>query len=198
MITFQNAAVLMSTVALLVLGPHVAVAEDAGSPDSAPSVYEAAFFARFAPQTALDMAEQLPGFSIEEMQADRRGFTGASGNVLIDGVQPTAKSLSTREILSRIPASQVLRLEVIRAGASAQAAGQVSVLNVVRLPASGTILVEARAEVTKLGRTSPAVDASWNGRIGAADLTLGAAYLQDFSRLEPASISRRAPILKWP
>lgn len=185
-----NAAALLGTVAALALGGPLASAQDAGTSESAPSVYDAAFFARFAPQTALDMAEQVPGFSIEEVQAGRRGFTGATGNVLIDGAQPTAKSLSTREILSRIPASQVLRLEVIRAGASAQAAGQATVLNVVRQPASGTVLVEVQADVTKLGRATPNLDASWTGRLGPVELTLGGAYQEFFTPLEGVRVLR--------
>ena len=72
--------------------------------------YDAAFFARFAPQNALDMVKQTPGFSLDAGQSQtRRGFSGAVGNVLIDGARPIAKSQTLSTILSSIPASQVVR-----------------------------------------------------------------------------------------
>src|ERR1700741_4572899 len=58
-------------------------------------VYEAAFYAPFAPRTALDMVKQTPGFVLanyEEASAQRRGFAGAVGNVLIDGERLSAKT----------------------------------------------------------------------------------------------------------
>src|SRR5689334_23693830 len=60
--------------------------------------YDAAFFAQFNPQNALDMVSQTPGFSLNG-GADRRGFSGAVGNLLIDGERPVAKSQSVQTIL---------------------------------------------------------------------------------------------------
>src|SRR5512145_712924 len=65
--------------------------------------YDAAFFAQYNPQTALDMVRQVPGFSLDGGD-DRRGFSGAVGNLLIDGVRPSTKSQSVDGILARIPA----------------------------------------------------------------------------------------------
>ena len=48
------------------------------------TAYDAAFFAQFNPQNALDMINQTPGFSLNGGE-DRRGFSGAVGNLLIDG-----------------------------------------------------------------------------------------------------------------
>jgi hypothetical protein len=44
---------------------------------------------------------------------DRRGFSGAVGNLLIDGVRPSTKSQGVEGILSRIPANQVVRQDKI-------------------------------------------------------------------------------------
>ena len=55
------------------------------------TIYEAAQFTRYNPQTALDMVRQIPGFSLDGGE-DRRGFSGAVGNLLIDGVRPSTKS----------------------------------------------------------------------------------------------------------
>ena len=39
-------------------------------------IYEAAAFARFAPQTASDMARQIPGFTITRASEDRGPWRG--------------------------------------------------------------------------------------------------------------------------
>lgn len=75
-------------------------------------IYEAAYFTQYAPSTALDIVQRIPGFSLDSGDADVRGFGGAAGNLVIDGARPSAKSDSLRTILSRIPASRVLRVEV--------------------------------------------------------------------------------------
>ncbi|MEL6506424.1 MAG: TonB-dependent receptor plug domain-containing protein, partial [Pseudomonadota bacterium] len=48
-------------------------------------------FARFAPRTALDMVQQIPGFVIREGASDR-GFGQADTNVLINGRRISGKS----------------------------------------------------------------------------------------------------------
>src|SRR3546814_19534698 len=42
-------------------------------------------FTRFSPRTALDMLRQVPGFTIEEQDQERRGLGQATANVLING-----------------------------------------------------------------------------------------------------------------
>jgi outer membrane receptor for ferrienterochelin and colicin len=101
---------------------------------------------RFNLQTANDIALVVPGFALEEM-TQARGLLASAGNVLVDGQRPTAKSGGLQEVLSRIPAASVLRVEVSRgAPASAEAAGQTLVVNTVRAQAvsSGTWLVQVK------------------------------------------------------
>ncbi|HET7710026.1 MAG TPA: hypothetical protein VFK50_10950 [Sphingomicrobium sp.] len=74
--------------------------------------YEAAFFAQFSPRTALDIAQRVPGFSLDLGDSNARGFAGAAGNVVINGARPSSKSDSLQTILQRIPASSVQRVEV--------------------------------------------------------------------------------------
>ncbi|MEX2494612.1 MAG: TonB-dependent receptor [Woeseia sp.] len=75
--------------------------------------YAAEFFQQYAPDTALDMIRQLPGFQIDD-GGDKRGFGGAAGNVLIDGRRPSAKQDPPSAILRRIPAAIVESIELIR------------------------------------------------------------------------------------
>ncbi|XPF94074.1 TonB-dependent receptor domain-containing protein [Colwellia sp. RE-S-Sl-9] len=103
-------------------------------------VYTTDFFDQYSPQNALEMIERLPGFSFDE-GSENRGFGGNAGNVLIDGSRPTSKSNGLSSVLQRIPAEQVLRIEIITGGVSAgEAAGQSVVANVIRanIGTSGT------------------------------------------------------------
>ncbi len=78
--------------------------------------YTAAFFAEAQPSTALDMITRLPGFSPDGGDSVR-GFAGAAGNVLINGQRPTTKTDGLEDILRRISASGVERIDLIRGGA---------------------------------------------------------------------------------
>ena len=77
--------------------------------------YESAFFGKYAPRTALDVVQRIPGFTLDlgnNGGADIRGFAGVAGNVVINGQRPTTKSEPLDAYLSRIPASRVKRVEV--------------------------------------------------------------------------------------
>lgn len=95
-----------------------AVAQTPGQTGGAEArlAYGADFFAAAQPGTALDMIGRLPGF-VFDGGGDVRGLSGAQGNVLIDGRRPASKSEDLESVIRRIPASQVLRIEVIRGGA---------------------------------------------------------------------------------
>jgi len=115
----------------------------APTPTAAPTTtratqYDASFFAPFAPRTALDIARQVPGFSLDLGDVDVRGFAGAVGNVVINGARPSSKSESLETLLSRIPASRVLRVEVGPGDLyGSDYAGKGQVLNIVLSAVSG-------------------------------------------------------------
>ncbi|MEM0986338.1 MAG: hypothetical protein AAGJ32_08835 [Pseudomonadota bacterium] len=71
-------------------------------------------FERFSPVTALDMVEQVPGFSIDRVEQSR-GLGQASSNVLINGERLSGKSNDAVAVLGRIPAERVLRIELVDA-----------------------------------------------------------------------------------
>lgn len=111
--------------------------EAVASGASARSSFNAAFFQQFAPQNAFEMVERLPGFSFDG-GSDARGFGGTAGNVLIDGARPGSKN-GLRNVLQRIPAAQVERIDVIRGGVGASdSAGQTVVANVIRIAGAST------------------------------------------------------------
>ena len=96
------------------------------------TVYTPDFFAASRPNSASEMVNRLPGFELDTGNS-ARGFAGTAGNVLIDGKRPASKSDSLSDILARIPAAQVERIEVIRGGAPGiDMQGRSVVANVVR------------------------------------------------------------------
>ena len=76
-------------------------------------VYQPSFFAAGRPDTAYDMVLLLPAFTFDPGGA-ARGYEASAGNVLIDGQRPSTKFDSLTDILKRIPASSIARVEVIR------------------------------------------------------------------------------------
>jgi hypothetical protein len=95
------------------------------------TTYRQEFFTAVRPSTALDMVKWLPGFTFEDTR-DLRGIGGVNGNVLIDGKPPTNKTDTLERILSRIPSSQIDRVEMIVGGApGVDMRGQPVVANVI-------------------------------------------------------------------
>ncbi|MEJ0099640.1 MAG: hypothetical protein WDO12_07855 [Pseudomonadota bacterium] len=107
------------------MSPVAALTQEA-APASAPTsgivpriadgkrIYVPAQFTRFAPQTAADIVQQLPGFSVTGV-SNERGLGEASQNVLINGQRITGKNNDAFTVLRRIPARAVLELQIIDA-----------------------------------------------------------------------------------
>lgn len=88
--------------------------------------YQPDFFEEFSPNTAFDMVNQVPGFSLQG-ESNNRGFSQGQGNFLVNGKRPSTKDTSAHAILNRIPASNILRIEVLKEGSS-ELAGQTGLI----------------------------------------------------------------------
>ncbi len=100
--------------------------------------YPPAFFAESRPTSAYDMVLRVPGFTFDKGAVGVRGLAGSSGNVLIDGQPPVSKNDPLDEILKRIPAGSVERVELIRGGAPGiDMEGRTILANVVRKQVAG-------------------------------------------------------------
>ena len=75
-------------------------------------IYMPVDFTRYAPKNAYDMVAQIPGFSIRDSE-DLRGLGEATGNVLFNGKRPSNKGDNMFTQLSRIPANNVTRIEIV-------------------------------------------------------------------------------------
>lgn len=98
-------------------------------PSDGSQTFPAAYFAQYNPVTAADMVSRVPGFELRDGD-DRRGFGASAGNLLINGERPSSKTLLA-DILKRIPAGSVQRIELLsgsKAGSEAQ--GQAQIVNV--------------------------------------------------------------------
>lgn len=136
-------------------------------------VYEAGQFTRFAPQTALDMVRQIPGFSITEVSGDR-GLGEASQNVLINGQRVTGKSNDAQTALGRIAVSSVIRLEIADAATFNISGIPGQVLNVVTRAENlkGNFVWKPQVRQRIPFHWSNA-EVNISGKLGKADFTLG-------------------------
>ncbi len=146
-------------------------ATQAGDSSSADVVfYDAAFFVDSRPNTAFDMVQRTPAFSFNGGDAQVRGLSGAAGNVLIDGRPNTSKTVTLQDVLSRIPAGQVVRIEIIRGGAGGvDMMGFSVVANVVRVATAESQFI---GQADARGYSQPnapdfGIRAEWSQRSGA-------------------------------
>ena len=103
------------------------------APQQAGEVYLPAEFERFAPRNALDMLQQVPGFSIRGDDGGR-GLGQASANVLVNGARISSKSTGVFDQLQQISIDRVERIEIVD-GASLSIPGlSGQVANVVTSP----------------------------------------------------------------
>ncbi|KQS04038.1 hypothetical protein ASG11_07065 [Sphingomonas sp. Leaf357] len=124
--------------------------------------YDAAYFVKYAPATALQMVERIPGFVIESVDPSVRGFGQTAGNIVINGQRPSAKGETLQTLLSRIPASRVARIEVAPGDLyGADYTGKSQVLNLI-LSAGGGLAgtVQASASRDYTGKVRPTGSAS--------------------------------------
>ncbi|MEP1231684.1 MAG: TonB-dependent receptor plug domain-containing protein, partial [Litorimonas sp.] len=76
-------------------------------------IYLPDFFITFQPRTAEDMIARVPGFTVTGNDAGGRGFGQANLNLLINGRRPSSKSSGANQILGRIPADNVVQIEIL-------------------------------------------------------------------------------------
>ncbi|OAB62931.1 hypothetical protein AY599_13335 [Leptolyngbya valderiana BDU 20041] len=140
------------------------------------TTYESDFFDPYAPVTALDMVNNLPGFNLDNGNSSSRGFGGAAGNILINGERVSAKSETPSDLLSRIPAADVERIVVIRGQVGGtDLRGQSVIADVIRRDggASGAWSLTASTPHPDT-RFLPSGSVSYSDRVGALSYTVGA------------------------
>jgi hypothetical protein len=153
---------LLSALVTITAAPTHAAQTTVQSSNGGRIAYPPSFFAAGRPDTAYDMVLLLPAFTFDP-GGEARGYEASAGNVLIDGQRPSTKFDSLTDILKRIPASSVARVEVIRGGAPGiDMQGRTIVANIVRATAVTSIVSTSDILLTKDGRLGPStkLDAS--------------------------------------
>ncbi len=129
-------------------------------------IYPRDYFDPYNPQTARDIVDRIPGFTFDPGD-DLRGFGGAAGNVLVDGARPTSKTGGIEDALTRIPANDVARVEVIRGAAgTSEATGQTVVANIIRSGAKRSASWRAAVQRNSEGVTYPAFVGALTAKLG--------------------------------
>ncbi len=166
----------ISTAAMALLAAAPSTAQTARA-----TTYDAAFFTPFAPTNALDIARRVPGFALDEGNNEIRGFAGAAGNVVFNGARPSSKSESLATLLSRIPASRVVRVELAPGDLfGSEYAGKSQVLNIILSVDSGidgTITASATRYFT--GHIVPNLSGSLSIKRGNHNFTVSAGTGRD-------------------
>ncbi len=156
--------------------PQPAVAQQAIVPEiiDGVRVFTPEDFARFTPRTALDMVQQIPGFTISEAD-DRRGLGQATDNVLLNGKRISGKTNDAITALSRISAENVIRIEVLE-GATLDIPGLAG--QVVNVESANSESISGRFEWRpqfRLRRVSPNLfpgEISVSGQVSNFDYTV--------------------------
>ena len=181
---------LLASAALTALAPTTSAIGQPAAPAAAPAakdgrktVYDAAFFAQYAPRSAYDIVQRVPGFTLDlgatqtqQGSVDVRGFAGTAGNVVINGARPSTKAETLDVTLARIPAQQVIRVEIGPGDLyGSDYAGKSQVLNVVLSQQAGIDgNVTASAKRWYTGYVNTDIQASASIRRGPSTINLSA------------------------
>ncbi len=136
--------------------------------------YAPSYFAGSSPASALEMVNLLPGFNLVEADTSVRGYSGAQGNVLIDGRPPASKQDKLSDTLKRIPAASVERIELMRPGTEGiDMQGYALLANVVRkVSTAARMRTEVQYVAFRHGQNAPKL---------AGEMSIGKTYVLDLS-----------------
>ncbi|MHA6288960.1 TonB-dependent receptor plug domain-containing protein [Maricaulis sp. CAU 1757] len=145
------------------------------APAAGIAVYQPGFFEAYAPVTALDVVQRVPGFSLSNGNTNRRGLGDSFGNLLINGQRPSNKSLELQTVLQRIAVADIVRIELIQeALPQYDMRGHSRLVNVVlREGATRSGSWDVRVQLSDSGRVGPRGEFSYTSPVGPAEVTLG-------------------------
>lgn len=150
--------------------------------DDSTVIFPATYFTQWAPVTAQDMINRIPGVGTATggnfgTTSTDRGLGGGGGNqILIDGKRVAGKSNEANSQLQRISASKVERIELIRGTSAALDVRGDLIVNIVLTEAlsSRTYAYELNADYYSDDYLQPGGKFSVNGQQGAFNYLLSA------------------------
>lgn len=162
----------------LILASATSSAQDQTPSDIDSTVtYPAEFFAQYEPYSVNDMLNRIPGISVGRGGGgggggggNRRGLGAGGDQILINGRRMAGKENEGNSQLSRIPASQVQYIEIIRGtSGDLDVRGGAQVINIVLLAAEtrSSVAVELSSDLYHDGTLDPGGSISLSGQRGA-------------------------------
>lgn len=154
--------------------------------DDSTVLYPAAYFEQWAPVTALDMINRIPGVNVRgngggggNASRGGRGLGSGGGGlqVIINGKRTAGKNNSTSDQLSRINADQVEYIELIRGtGGELDVRGGTQVANIVLYEAqsSSSLSYEVNADYYDDSTSVPGGSLAVSGQAGDLDYVFSA------------------------
>ena len=165
------------------MGPfHLAVSQEPSISDNDATVtYPASYFTQYQLLSVSDMLDRIPGINVARQGSGNQGGPGSSqgssrrglglggDQVLINGRRITGKENEGNSQLSRIPANQVERIEIIR-GTSGEldVRGATQLINVVLIETESrsAVAYEINADHYHDGEIKPGAKLSLSGKNG--------------------------------
>lgn len=165
----------------LILASAASAQEPTASDSESTVTYPAEFFAPYEPNSVNDMLNRIPGISSVMSSghgggpgssggANRRGLGAGGDQILINGRRMAGKENEGTSQLSRIPASQVQYIEIIRGtSGDLDVRGGGQVVNIVLLAEQSRSSVAAEVNMDRYhdGTLGPGGSISLNGQRGA-------------------------------
>jgi outer membrane cobalamin receptor len=163
----------------LLAGHSTAVLGQEDADASSTVVYQADYFDQYQPFSVNDMLVRIPGIDTARGGGggDRRGLGAGGDQVLINGRRIAGKGNEGNAQLSRIPASEVEYIEIIRGtSGDLDVRGGNQVINVVLTQAEASVsyAYEVNADHYHDGKIMPGAKLSATGQNGALNFFLSA------------------------
>ncbi len=177
----RSLSILSAAIFVAIAGSNTVAQDNIG--DDSTVLYSAEYFQEFAPVTALDMVNRIPGVNVggggggggpQNASRGGRGLGGGGGGIeiLINGKRTAGKNNNTQDQLARITAGQVAHIEIIRGtGGDLDVRGSTQIANIVlfeELNAS-SFSYELNADYYADDKSLPGGRLTYGGQAGRLD-----------------------------
>src|SRR5210317_914247 len=174
----RQLALAVSLSSALLLGANSAKAQEPVTSDDSTVTYPAEYFAQYQPYSVNDMPASIPGINLAQGGGRTQGGPGAGGDqVLINGRRIAGKSNEGNSQLSRIAATEVQYIEIIRGtSGDLDVRGGTQVINVVLNESQSNVsfAYEVNLDQAYVGELIPGGKISATGQSGAFNYFLSA------------------------
>jgi len=183
----SRTSLIVTISALTLLKSSIVLAQTAD--DSSTVTYPAVYFEQYEPFSVSDMLDRIPGINMaraadsqasgpgSSQGSDRRGLGLGGDQIMINGRRITGKENEGNSQLSRIPANQVERIEIIRGtSGNLDVRGGNQVINIVLTESESrsSVAYEISTDQFHDGEVKPGAKISLSGQQGAFDYLLSA------------------------